>query len=44
LPGSDVKALALHTDVFDGFLRHLSPILDTDGLLPEKTFWTEVAR
>jgi siderophore synthetase component len=40
----DVKALALHTDVFDGFLRHLSAIFATDGLLTEETFWTEVAR
>ena len=40
----DVKALALHTDVFDGFLRHLAAILDTDGVLPEASFWTEVAR
>ncbi len=40
----DVKALALHTDVFDGFLRHLSAIFETDGLLAEETFWTEVAR
>ena len=40
----DVKALALHTDVFDGFLRHLSAIFETDGLLSEETFWTEVAR
>ena len=40
----DVKALALHTDVFDGFLRHLAAIFETDGLLTEETFWTEVAR
>ena len=32
--GDDVKALALHTDVFDGFLRYLAAILDTDGVLP----------
>ncbi len=40
----DVKALALHTDVFDGFLRYLAAILDTDGVLPAEEFWSEVAR
>ena len=40
----DVKALALLTDVFDGFLRHLAAILDTDGVLGEDAFWAEVAR
>ncbi|HTW17910.1 MAG TPA: GNAT family N-acetyltransferase [Nocardioides sp.] len=40
----DIKALALHTDVFDGFLRHLAAILDTDGVLPEAEFWAEVRR
>jgi siderophore synthetase component len=40
----DVKALALHTDVFDGFLRHLAAIFETDGLLAEEMFWAEVAR
>jgi siderophore synthetase component len=39
----DVKALALHTDVFDGFLRYLAAILDADGLLPAEAFWAEVA-
>jgi siderophore synthetase component len=39
----DIKALALHTDVFDGFLRHLAAILHTDGLLDETEFWREVA-
>ncbi len=38
----DVKALALHTDVFDGFLRYLGAILDTDAVLPETEFWAEV--
>ena len=38
----DVKALALHTDVFDGFLRHLAAILHTDGVLDEHAFWAEV--
>ncbi|MDP3889670.1 IucA/IucC family siderophore biosynthesis protein [Nocardioides sp.] len=39
----DVKALALHTDVFDGFLRYLAAILDEDGVLPAELFWAEVA-
>ncbi|SNT28970.1 Siderophore synthetase component [Asanoa hainanensis] len=39
----DVKALALHTDVFDGFLRHLAGILDGDGVLPWDRFWALVA-
>ncbi|MDO9454896.1 IucA/IucC family siderophore biosynthesis protein [Nocardioides sp.] len=38
-----VKALALHTDVFDGVLRHLAAILHVDGLLPADAFWAEVA-
>ncbi len=37
----DVKALAIHTDVFDGFLRHLAAILDVEGILDEKEFWAE---
>jgi len=40
----DVKALALHTDVFDGVLRHLAAILHTDGVLDQDAFWAEVAR
>jgi siderophore synthetase component len=39
----DVRALALHTDVFDGVLRFLAAILDQDGLLDASTFWDEVA-
>ncbi|MDG4824038.1 GNAT family N-acetyltransferase [Asanoa sp. WMMD1127] len=39
----DVKALALHTDVLDGFLRHLAGILDGDGVLPWDRFWALVA-
>ena len=39
----DVKALALHTDVFDGVLRHLAAILHLDGLLDQSAFWAEVA-
>lgn len=36
------QALAVHTDVFDGFLRFLGAILDEDGVLPEASFWAEV--
>lgn len=36
------KALAIFTDVFDGFLRHLAAILDTDGVLPEAELWALV--
>jgi siderophore synthetase component len=39
----DVKALALHTDVFDGVLRHLAAILHTDVVLDQEDFWAEVA-
>lgn len=39
----DVKALALHTDVLDGVLRHLAAILHVDGVLPVEAFWAEVA-
>ena len=31
----DEQALAIFTDVFDGVLRHLAAILDTDGVLPQ---------
>jgi siderophore synthetase component len=37
------KALSVFTDMFDGVLRHLSGILDADGLLPAEQFWTVVA-
>jgi siderophore synthetase component len=37
-------ALAIFTDVFDGVLRHLAAILDTDGLLDERDFWALVAQ
>ncbi|AEE47180.1 IucA/IucC family protein [Cellulomonas fimi] len=36
-------ALAIFTDVFDGVLRHLAAILDTDGLIDERSFWALVA-
>jgi siderophore synthetase component len=39
----DTKALAVHTDVFDGVLRHLAAILHTDGVIDEDDFWAEVA-
>lgn len=35
----EIKELALFTDVFDGFLRHLAGILASDGVLPEREFW-----
>ncbi|GAA4818101.1 GNAT family N-acetyltransferase [Nocardioides caeni] len=35
----DVKALAVHTDVFDGVLRFLAAILDEDGVLAGEEFW-----
>ncbi|MBV1853925.1 IucA/IucC family protein [Catellatospora tritici] len=38
-----IKELALFTDVFDGFLRHLAAILDIDGVLPEQRFWALAA-
>ncbi|PZR51973.1 siderophore synthetase [Xylanimonas oleitrophica] len=41
-PG-DEKALAVFTDVFDGVLRHLSAILEADGVLPAARFWSLVA-
>ena len=38
----ELRSLSLHTDVFDGFLRHLAAILHTDGLLDQQEFWAEV--
>lgn len=38
----DLAALSIHTDVFDGFLRHLAGILDGAGLLPAADFWALV--
>jgi siderophore synthetase component len=35
----DVKALAIHTDVMDGFLRHLAAILTEDGLIGPGELW-----
>ena len=42
VPG-DEKALSVFTDMFDGVLRHLGGILDTDGLLSSEKFWALVA-
>ncbi|MFV2087060.1 GNAT family N-acetyltransferase [Micromonospora sp. LOL_021] len=39
----DFRALAVFTDVFDGFLRFLAAILDADGVLPADRFWQLVA-
>ncbi|WP_299051880.1 IucA/IucC family protein [uncultured Nocardioides sp.] len=38
----DVRSLALHTDVMDGFLRHLAGILHADDLLDAADFWALV--
>jgi len=35
----DLAALAIHTDVLDGFLRHLGAILSGAGLLCDHRFW-----
>lgn len=42
VPGEE-KALSVFTDMFDGVLRHLSGILDSDGVLGPEKFWTLVA-
>ncbi|MFC7406665.1 GNAT family N-acetyltransferase [Georgenia alba] len=39
VPDHGTRALAIHTDVFDGFLRYLAAILDEDGVLEEGDFW-----
>ena len=41
---SDLRGLAIHTDVFDGFLRYLAAILTEDEVLTAEEFWAEVAR
>ncbi|WP_246861486.1 IucA/IucC family siderophore biosynthesis protein [Nocardioides sp. SYSU D00065] len=38
----DLAALSIHTDVFDGFLRHLGAILARAGLLADDRFWALV--
>lgn len=35
----DVAALSVHTDVFDGVLRHLAVMLDESGTLAGQRFW-----
>lgn len=42
VPGEE-KALSVFTDMFDGVLRHLGGILDSDGLLSSEKFWALVA-
>ncbi|GAA1764746.1 GNAT family N-acetyltransferase [Kocuria aegyptia] len=37
-------ALSVHTDVFDGVLRHLEGLLEADGLLAADEFWELAAR
>ncbi|MGL5865990.1 MAG: GNAT family N-acetyltransferase [Dermatophilaceae bacterium] len=37
----DVKALSIHTDVLDGFVRYLAAILDIEGVLTEGEFWAQ---
>lgn len=39
----DFRVLAIFTDVFDGFLRFLAAIFDTDRVLPAARFWQLVA-
>ncbi|MGP3998856.1 IucA/IucC family protein [Streptomyces sp. 8N706] len=39
----DEKILAIFTDVFDCFFRHLNGILSSEGVLDEETFWRTVA-
>ncbi len=37
--GPDLAALAIHTDVLDGFLRHLGGVLSGAGMLDDVRFW-----
>ncbi|CAL2078173.1 Siderophore synthetase component [Tenacibaculum sp. 190524A02b] len=39
----DVKLLSIFTDVFDGFFRYLTPILEEHLDFPESEFWKLVA-
>ncbi|SEB44372.1 Siderophore synthetase component [Tenacibaculum sp. MAR_2009_124] len=39
----DVKLLSIFTDVFDGFFRYLTPILEEHANFPENKFWQLVA-
>lgn len=38
-----LKANYIFTDVFDGFFRHLSSVLEDQGLMKEQEFWALVA-
>lgn len=38
----ETRALSIHTDIFDGVLRHLGGILTDAGLLDDATFWSLV--
>ncbi|WP_110181111.1 IucA/IucC family protein [Nocardioides solisilvae] len=40
----DEQSLTIHTDVFDGVLRHVAGLLHTEGVLDVDAFWAEVAR
>jgi siderophore synthetase component len=40
----DQRALAVFTDVLDGFLRFLAALLDTGGVLDQEVFWRTAAR
>ena len=42
VPGEE-KALSVFTDMFDGVLRHLGGILDSDSVLGAQKFWSLVA-
>ncbi|GGB14588.1 hypothetical protein GCM10011492_00280 [Flexivirga endophytica] len=39
----DIQLLSIFTDVFDGFLRHLSAILAAEDMLDPAAFWATVA-
>ena len=41
LVNAETAALAVHTDVMDGVLRHLAGILDDAGVLGAEDFWRE---
>ena len=40
----DVKLLSIFTDIFDGFFRYLTPILEVYANFPETKFWELVAK
>lgn len=39
----EYKILGIFIDVFDGFFRHMSQILDENGCMSEETYWRTVA-